>query len=359
MGGLESFTHSIAKSLIARGHKVVVFAASGSDEAINSHIVCDPTALSNETISTRNDLKNHTLKAYDIEHIAYSSIMDILRNSDFDIVHNNSLHYIPNMYSNTLPMPMITTLHTPPFASLKCSFKYGNNKNNNVITISKYMESIWSPIIKNQIIYNGINLKNFAPLNNSKKENYAIWFGRITSEKGTIYAIEAANKAGIPLKIAGTIYCEKYFNKKIKPRLNKNIEYIGPLEHSELRKTIAKARVSLCTPNWDEPYGLVVVEALACGTPVASFERGAIPEILDSKSGILAKLNKKQLFGKSKAIKSLSHALLKAIELDPEDCRKRAEEIADANIMIDKYEKLYYDLITTTKLKMNQQNNLN
>lgn len=349
VGGLESFTHNIAKSLISRGHEVVVFAAEGTDEQINPHIICDPTELYKEATTTRRDLKKQNLKIYNTEHNAYLKIMDILRNSDFDIVHNNSLHYGPITSSNMLPMPMVTTLHTPPLDFIEDSLKASDNKNNTIVTISKYMEKIWSPIIKSQVIYNGINLENFIPLNNDKKENYAIWFGRITSEKGTKYAVKAAKKAGIPLKIAGTIYCEKYFSKKIKPLLNKNIEYIGVLDHTELRKTIAKAKVSLCTPNWEEPYGLVVAEALACGTPVVSFERGAIPEILDSKSGILVKLQKKELFGRIKAVKNLSNALLKAINLNSDDCRKRAEEIADINIMIDKYEKLYYYLIMARK----------
>jgi len=335
MGGIESFTHNIAKLLIDRGHEVVVFSAKGTDEKINPYIMCDPAENINEDI-------------------IYKEIMDILQDSDFDIVHNNSINPIPNILNSKIPMPMVTTLHLQPFFDdLQYSLSNADNRNNTIITVSNYMQQKWGSIIKNQVIYNGVNLEKFTSLVQEKKENYAIWFGRITPIKGTIYAIKAAKKAGISLKIAGAIYDQEYFTNEISPHINiswlkkiickNNIEYLGALRQPELRNIIAKARVSLCTPSdwWDEPYGLVAAEALACGTPVATFARGALPEILDEKSGVLAQPNN---------IDSLSEALLKAMTLKTEDCRKRAEEIADINVMVDKYEELYYKL-AKTKIK--------
>lgn len=328
-GGLECFTHILAKKLIERGHEVVVFSAEGSDPTINPYIISKPTDALAKTYSSKQRMKR---AIYHIEKKAYTEIMDLLQNSDFDIVHNNSLHPIPNKCNNLLPMPMVTTLHTPPFEPFASSLKAEQN----LVTISKYMHKIWKHIKNTEIIYNGINLEEFQPDHNKNKQHYIMWSGRITKEKGTLYAIQAAKLLNFPLKIAGPIYNNKYFKTYIEPLLDDNIEYLGALPHSELSNFIAQAKVFLCTPAWDEPYGLVIAEALACGTPVAAFARGAIPEILDKTSGVLAIPND---------VNSLSQAIIKAMELLPEDCRKRAENIADINKMIDKCENLYYKLI--------------
>ena len=331
-GGTESFTHSLAKALITRGHEVVVFSAKGTDKEINPYIMGDPEQDFNKDN-------------------AYKKIMtDILPNSDFDIVHNNALSGIPIELSNMIPMPMITTLHSPYFATYDYAFNRIDNKNNTFVTVSNSIQKLWSPALANRVIPNGVNLEKFKPLLDEKKENYAIWFGRITPEKGTIYAIRAANKAGIPLKIAGRIYDTEYFENRIKPLIKKNIEYIGPLSHLELCKVIAKAKASIFIPEPNESYGLVVAESLACGTPVAAFNLGPVCEIIDEKSGALAQPRQKGIFGGLKAIKNLSNALLKATKLNSQDCRKRAQQVADINIMIDKYEKLYYEVIASRNM---------
>ncbi|MDN5249305.1 MAG: glycosyltransferase [Alphaproteobacteria bacterium] len=99
---------------------------------------------------------------------------------------------------------------------------------------------------------------------------------------------------------------------------------------------MGKARLSLCTPCWDEPFGLVIAESLACGTPVAAFKRGAIPELLSPLSGALAEPNN---------VEALAAAITKASNLSPVDCRARAEEIANFDIMLNKYEKLYETIL--------------
>lgn len=325
-GGMESFTHYIAKALMARGHEVIVFAAKGTDTGINPYIICDST------------------KSFD-EDYEYAKTINIIHSSDFDIVHNNTFHHIPISQGHTLSVPMVTTLHTPPFEFFEQSIKQSCNKNNTFVAVSNYAQQIWSPIIKTEVIHNGIDLQKFFPLNNNEKENYAIWYGRIAPKKGTLHAIKAALKAGIPLKIAGPIFDDEYFENEIKPLLqgclSKNdIEYLGALPHDILCKIIAKARVSLFIPEIGEAYGLVAAESLACGTAVASLNRGAMPEILNEKSGVLAQPDN---------IDSLSDALLRAMKLKTADCRKRAEKIADINIMVDKYEKLYYKLVVNNK----------
>lgn len=337
VGGLECFTHMLARGLIAKGHTVTVFAAAGSDTIIHPSIIASPTA---DEFAQPNP-PSYEIAALELtmyrEYCAYNKLMHDLAQSDFDLIHNNCLHHLAIDFCETLPMPMVTTLHTPPLAWLAAAFTSRPAKNHFIVTISEYMKRLWQPIIASDaVILNGIDLENFKF--EAKKENYAVWFGRITPEKGTHLAIEAANKANIKLQIAGAIYDHAYFKKAIQPKLNDKITYIGHLEHQQLSRIIAKAELSLCTPCWDEPYGLVAAESLACGTPVAAFKRGAMPEILDSKSGALAEPNNAD---------ALAIAIKKVGNLQPYDCRKRAEEIASAETMLHKYEELYRKALAT------------
>lgn len=310
-GGSECFVHLLAKKLIERGHEVTVFSVEGTDQAINPHFIYPLTWNLTED---------------------YKKLMYYLQDTDFDIVHNNSFSDIPALYSDVLKVPMVTTVHMPIEHH---SYNLVNHYNNTYVTVSHYLRKNFAKVINSEVIYNGINLENFKYTLKTHKENYILWSGRIVKEKGTKYAIKAAKKLKLPLKIAGPIRCNKYFKKYIKPYLNNDIEYLGVLPHNELSKLIEKARVCLVASIWNEPYGLVVAEALACGTPVAAFTSGAIPELLNEKTGALAK---------PKDVNGLCKAILKAMNLSPEDCRKRAEEIADLNKMVDKYEDLYYRL---------------
>ena len=339
VGGLESFTHTLAKGLIARGHDVTVFASSESDPQINVQAISPPTALDiNEYYRPTYSINEYEIIPC-IEYQAYSKLMLELRNAEFDVLHNNSLHHIVNTFSDILPMPVVTTLHTPPFEWLAKSFEHPT-KNNFCITISKYMHDIWSPIINNSIIMNGVDLSKFKYNPNTTKENYAIWFGRITPEKGTIYAIKAAKQLGIKLKLIGAVYDQNYFHNEIEPELNDDIQYLGHLSQNDLNSYLNSANLSICTPCWEEPYGLVAIESLASGTPVAAFNRGAIKEILNEKSGALAEPDD---------VDSLSIAIKEAAQLNSTDCRNRAEEIASLDKMIFKYEAAYQNATTKSK----------
>ena len=202
------------------------------------------------------------------------------------------------------------------------------------------MHDIWKPIINSLIIINGIDLNKFKYIPNEAKKDYAIWFGKITPEKGTIYAINAAKKAKIRLKICGAMYNRDYLERNIRPELNNNIEYLGYVPEEELIKLIARAKVCINTPYGEQTSGTSIAKALACGTPVASFDKIDVQEILNNKSGCIAKSND---------VDSLTRAIVKAQKLDPFECRKRAEEIANLDEMISNYENLYKDVIAKHK----------
>jgi glycosyltransferase involved in cell wall biosynthesis len=326
-GGLEMHTHLLARSLRARGHDVTVFASSRSEPAIGLEAICSETAISTVGTAEAPDI------AFFKEHHAYLSLMSELRHRRFDLIHNNSLHYIPVTMADSLPMPMVTTLHTPPFCWLESGIRLCRARNNAFVGVSQTVAGLWEHVMPTDtVIMNGIDLDRFSFRAPPDADQYLVWYGRIVPEKGLHLAIAAARQVGLPLKIAGPILDEAYFREQIAPHLGADAIYVGHLPHRELAALVGGARAFLCTPLWDEPYGLVVAEALACGVPVAAFARGAIPEILDASCGVLATPDD---------VASLAHAALQALSLNRHACRERAELVCDAERMIDAYEALY------------------
>ena len=195
---------------------------------------------------------------------------------------------------------------------------------------------MWAPIMAiDRVVGNGIDLDRFPYRAKPDPDAYLVWYGRIVPEKGLHLAIAAARRVGLPLRIAGPISDPSYYATDVAPHLDDAVRYVGHLDHADLSRLIGGARAFLCTPRWDEPYGLVVAEALSCGTPVAAFARGAIPTLLDAASGVLAEPDD---------VESLADATIRAMRLDRSDSRARAEAVCDAEVMIDGYEALYAEM---------------
>jgi glycosyltransferase involved in cell wall biosynthesis len=330
-GGLEMHTHLLTRRLIAHGHEVVLFAAAGSDPELNIEVVGGGLAL----IA---DIANEP--SYDTvffrEHHIYLALMTELRRRDFDVVHNNSLHYLPVVMADTLPAPMLTTLHTPPFSLLESALRICP-PNGAFVAISEAMRRLWAPIVQmRHIIPNGVDLQHFRYQPQAALPRYLFWHGRIVPEKGLDLAIAAARIAGASLWIAGPVIDTDFFDQAIAPFLDAKIVYLGHLTQVALVPLIAGAAACLFTPRWEEPFGLVIAEALACGTPVAGFARGAAAEILTAASGVLVAPDD---------VPALAKASQSAALLDRADCRARAVEICDAEAMVCAYEQLYASLV--------------
>ncbi|ATI80859.1 glycosyltransferase family 4 protein [Sphingobium yanoikuyae] len=325
-GGLEMHTHILARSLRERGHDVTLFASTRSDPSLGLEAICEETSLLETGTAEANDV------AFFREHHAYLGLMTALRTRSFDIIHNNSLHYLPVSMSDTLAVPVLTTLHTPPFCWLESGIRL-NRGSMTYVAVSEATAAMWRHVANAEyVIPNGIDLRHFPYQPIANREPYLVWYGRIVPEKGLDYAINASRLAGLPLKIAGPISNQDYFEKLIAPRLGGNIEYVGHLSHIELSKLVGGAVAALCTPRWEEPYGLVVAEALACGTPVAAFARGGVPSLLKSDCGVLAEPDN---------VSSLASAALAASALERSACRAYAEQYCCSRRMVDEYEALY------------------
>jgi glycosyltransferase involved in cell wall biosynthesis len=157
----------------------------------------------------------------------------------------------------------------------------------------------------------------------------------LVPEKGPDYAIRAARRAGLPLQLVGPIQDPDFYATRVQPLLGSGIEYMGHLAHADLVGLVGRARATLVTPRWDEPYGLVAAESLACGTPVIGFDRGALSEVVDRRCATLVRADD---------IEALAMACGGSTLLSREAARARAEQHCSAEQMIDTYEHLYREL---------------
>ncbi|OAV44166.1 glycosyltransferase [Lewinella sp. 4G2] len=338
-GGLEMHTHILTKRLMARGHDVTLYALADSDPEFKvkqPQLSVIRMGLGNDLFEGEADFNNRFV---DKMH-AYMDIMRMVSEGGYDVVHNNSLHFIPLAMAHTLPCPMVTALHTPPFPSLQSGAILAKSYlGNHFVAVSESLGRGWKDFVNRyEVIYNGVNARAWS-FSESPKPKTAVWIGRFCPEKGPEYAIEAARLAGYHLKMAGSIYDQAYFDQKIAPRLGPDVEVVGHLDHNGLCELIGESEVGLFTSTWEEPFGLVLTEMLACGTPIVSFDSGAAREIICDDCGVIVPM---------RDYVAMAQAIPQAAALRREDCRLRSTDHFPIEKMIEEYENLYVKLSKTS-----------
>ncbi|MET9696301.1 glycosyltransferase [Streptomyces sp. NPDC006529] len=332
-GGLEAHTWWLAHSLRRRGHHVELFAAPGSDPALRVREL--PVRTVELSAAARSDASMPSA-AWMAEHHAYLGLMlDLARDGEhrFDVVHNNSLHYLPVAMAAALRVPVVTTLHTPPTPWLESAITAQERCPVTFTAVSRFTAGAWRATApRARVVRNGIDTDFWRP---GPGGGDLVWTGRLVPEKGPHLALEAARAAGLPLRIAGPIADRAYFEKRIEPLLGEDARYVGHLDRRELAELLGSASAALVTPCWDEPYGLVVAEALACGTPVCGFDRGALSEILTPDCGLLAPPGD---------VEALARLIPRAVRLDRRAARRRAERFCSLARTADAYTRLYEEV---------------
>jgi glycosyltransferase involved in cell wall biosynthesis len=331
MGGMEAHTHALAKALLRRGHEVSLFAAPGSDPELGSHEL--PVARFESSLAARLDVASPP-EAWMREHHAYLDLMLALARHDhgsFDVVHNNSVHHLPVAMSRAVEVPVVTTLHTPPVPWLESALAYAR-PGSRFVAVSRSVARAWRHVTDADVIHNGVDTGTWT---RGPGGTGAVWSGRIVPEKAPHEALEAAALAGMPIDVAGPVHDQAYFEARVQPLLHGEARYVGHLDAQGLRELVGSAAVAVVTPRWDEPFGLVAAEALACGTPVAAYDAGALSEIVDLATGRLVRAGDRP---------ALATAMVEASGLDRAAARRRAQACFSHERMVDDYERTYREV---------------
>lgn len=325
LGGTEMHTAIVADELCRRGHDVTLFAKRGSTTAARLVPVLGADFEFGQMPGPDGrDCSDELLLA------AAGRAIATIRTQPFDVVFNNSLGPLP--YSLLPDRPMITVLHTPPTLvrvnAVITQPGWRPGARHAFVSVSQYNTESWRSLLPRvDCIPNGIYLDQWVD-SGGAEQDLAVWSGRITPEKGLHLGIEAARRAGMRLEFGGPVADRAYFESLIAPELDEDVVYRGHVDHRELAALLTRGSAFLGSSVWAEPFGLAMVEAMACGTPVAALPYGAAAEVVGAYGGSVAR---------DRSVEGLAEAVKLARDADRSLVRSGAQRF-DAGLMIDRYE---------------------
>lgn len=322
-GGTEAVVDLLSNGLIKRGHQVVLQASGDSLTLAELRAVC------NHSLRTSSGIES-TLP-YELLHVA-----EALRDAqDFDLIHNHTGEILM-AFADLADAPMLTTAHCNLTPDTRLIWDRYRGFYNAVSWAQAKRFAGFQHAQFAGIVHNAIDVQTY-PFR-SDKGDYILCLARIGPEKGTHLAIEVARRLSMPLIIAGKVdrADRDYFESMVKPQIdNSNVWFFGEANAKEKRDLYVRARCLVMPICWEEPFGLVMPEAMACGTPVVAFARGAAPEIVvDGETGFLVN----DLDGMVNAVRHVR-------EIDSERCRRHVEERFDVPIMINAYIEVYQNIL--------------
>lgn len=323
-GGTELVVSLLTDELVRRGHEVTLFASGDSTTLANLDSI-HPRAL-------RLDQNIKEYGIYEMLHLtnAYE------RADEFDIIHSHvGCAALP--YVKLVKTPTVHTLHgifTPDNEKL-----FTHAKNQPYISISNSQRNTTLGLNYVATVYNGINVDIHKFYPQPQNPPYLAFLGRISPEKGAHLAIEIAKRSGWCLKMAGKIDAvdRTYYETEIKPHIDgEQIQYLGEANHVQKNMLMGNAAVTLFPITWKEPFGLVMIESMAAGTPVIAIELGSASEVVaDGQSGFLCH-----------SVDECVAAIDRAVQLSRQGCRDYVTSRFSAQRMVDGYEAVYQDILT-------------
>lgn len=321
-GPWENVVSLLCEGLLKKGIDVTLFATGDSITTGKLRSVCRHGYEEDKTIEP---------KVWESLHI--SNVFDSA--DEFDIIHNN-FDFLPLTYSGLVDIPVLTTIHG--FSSSKILPVYEKYNNSSYyISISDSDRSDKLNYIAT--VYHGIDLEQFTF--KSEIGDYLLFFGRIHPDKGAKEAIEIVKSCGKKLIMAGIIQDYEYFETEVACHLGDDIVYVGSVGPEERDELLGKAYALLHPIFFEEPFGLSVIESMACGTPVIAFNKGSMPELIEpGENGFLVK-----------NVEEAVAALQKIPRIDRKSCRKTVEKKFSVERMVDNYIRVYEQIINHTKRK--------
>lgn len=336
-GGLENFIFNLSKTLVEKGQDVTVFCCGGSNiPGVKTEIIIEEGA--------KVRLSQNLEQEEESRKIAYSAnkkmMSDLVKGKyNFDVYHINSTHYltVANQDENFAKHSLVT-LHLPVTSMIVEESKktLGNKiKMINYIAISDFQKMQAPELNFFGRVYNGIDINEFTF--QDKGKGCIGWLGRISPDKGIDLAIQMAIENKWSFSFAGKQHYKVFFDEKIKPFISNNVEYLGEIFGKEKSDFYGSCAVFVAPIQWDEPFGLTIVESMACGTPVVAFNRGAMSElIIDGVTGYLVEPGDNAGF---------ALAVEKAKLLDRKKCREHVENNFSIEKMVGEYLALYQKII--------------
>lgn len=316
-GPWESVVSILTEGLVRRGVGVTLFATTDSLTRAALRSVCHSGYEEDKSIDP---------KVWECLHIA--EVFEHAR--EFDLIHNH-FDFLPLTYTALVRTPVLTTIHG--FSSPKILPVYEKyNGKTSYVSISDADRSERLRYVRT--IHHGIELAQFDF--NATPTDTLLFFGRIHPDKGTREAIDIARGSGRKLIIAGIIQDQDYFEAHVRPHIDDNqVQYIGSVGPAERNRVLRQAYALLHPIHFDEPFGLSVVESMACGTPVIAFDRGSMPELISSGiNGFLVP-----------DVDGAVEALAQVGRLERAACRRTVEERFSAERMVDEYLSVYREIV--------------
>lgn len=332
---------AIAKGLAKRGHEITFFTPLDSEihgENITVETLNLRPLVTNQEHFTEL-LDNTELLSHDVPGLWDRKMTDEMyrraEKGEFDILHFHHPESALSEAVNHPKVPTVYTLHDPVKPWYREIFEMYNSPNQHFVSISDNQRRDAPDLPYLATVYNGTDTDTFQYFDEA--EDFLMFTGRITAEKGVKEAIQVAKQAQKKLYIIGPIDHgqQHYFEQHIKPELDDQILYLGRMDQNQLPKYYQKAMAVLTPVQWEEPFGLTTIEAMACGAPVISLHRGAAPEIIqDGKTGFVVH-----------SVAEMAEAVAQVVDIKRKDCREYVEKHFSLETMVDGYEKAFQSLL--------------
>ncbi len=331
-GGIEVVIYLLVEGLIDNGHEVSLCTVAESstrasilkvfDDEMKDYLDAPPSSFLNIVLT-------HSLACY----------MQMGR-GDYDIIHDHTWKE-GLLAAAVIDTPVVHTVHGPFDEENERFYRlFRHHKGIHFVTISDFHQSCLPGLNYAGTVYNGILFDRYPY--SEEKEDFFFYIGRFNEEKAPHLACEVAKQLGAKLVLAGKVHEEEersYFDQYIMPYLSSDIQFIGELGHwsKDKMRLFSKAKGYLYPIRWQEPFGITMAEAMACGTPVVTFKRGAAPEIVEhGVTGFVVETM-------DEFIEAAQHVG----EIEPQKCRERVERMFTAQTMVEGYERVYKRVLSS------------